>query len=43
MPSYNLTVSSHWFNGNAYQPMHEHLVLAGLAQRTIHRYLRAAR
>lgn len=43
MVNYNLPASSCHFNGKLYQQMHDDLVLAGMAQRTIHGYLRAVR
>ncbi len=43
MPSYHLPVRSKYFHGELYQRMHDDLNLAGMAERTVHGYLRAVR
>ena len=43
MPNYSLPVRSKFFKGEPYQQMQDDLQLAGMAQRTIHGYLRSVR
>jgi site-specific recombinase XerD len=43
MPNYNQPVRSEYFNGEIYKRMEDDLHLAGMAQRTIHGYLRSVR
>ena len=43
MPNYNLPATSKFFKGTLYQRMQDDLHLAGMAQRTIHGYLRSVR
>ena len=43
MTNYNLPTRSTYFKGELYQRMQHDLVLAGLAQRTIHGYSRSVR
>jgi len=43
MANYNNSVRSEYFNGKLYDQMTDDLHLAGMAQRTIHGYLRAVR
>jgi len=43
MPNHSLPVTSEFFNGKRYQQMQDDLHLAGMAQRTVHGYLRSVR
>ena len=43
MANYNLPARSEPFNGKLYQQMQDDLHLAGMAQRTVHGYLRSVR
>ena len=43
MANYNLPACSKYFKGKLYQRMQDDLHLAGMAQRTIHGYLRSGR
>ncbi len=43
MPTYNLPARSEHFNGRLCRQMHDDLNLAGMAQRTVHGYLRSVR
>jgi len=43
MANYNLPARSKRFNGKLYQQMHDDLHLAGMAQRTVHGYLRSVK
>jgi len=43
MPNYSLPATSTFFKGILYQQMHDDLHLAGMAERTIHGYLRSVR
>jgi site-specific recombinase XerD len=43
MANYNLPACSDYFKGELYRQMHDDLHLAGMAQRTIHGYLRSVR
>ena len=43
MPNHSLPVTSEFFNGKLYRKMQDDLHLAGMAQRTVHGYLRSVR